>query len=103
MSYSYWAGFWSAGWVPLARLSAEGIHYSQSLQQASQYVPFMLPFFAHNSMFGFVTGEPDPLIKFFLPNAMPVILHPEDYGCWLLGEPAETLATPFPSQFMAVQ
>ena len=55
------------------------------------------------NMFAFLTCEPNPLVKPIHPKAMPVILHPEDYGRWLGGETAEKMATPFPGQLMAIQ
>lgn len=45
---------------------------------------------------------PTPLVGAVHPKAMPVILHDEDYGAWLRGDPAEGLARPFPSQLMAM-
>jgi putative SOS response-associated peptidase YedK len=54
------------------------------------------------NVFAFLTCEPNPLVATYHPKAMPVILHPESYQPWLDGAPAEELATPFPSQLMAI-
>ena len=54
------------------------------------------------NVFSFLTCEPNPLVAPLHPKAMPVILQPEDYDRWLSGEDAVTMATPFPSQLMAV-
>ena len=50
--------------------------------------------------YAFLTCEPNPLIAPIHPQAMPVILQPEDYQRWLDGEDAEEFAEPFPSQLM---
>lgn len=54
--------------------------------------------------YAFLTCEPNPLVKPIHEKAMPVILHPEDYDRWLLGETDDacSLAQPFPSQLMEV-
>lgn len=54
--------------------------------------------------YGFLTCEPNPLVKPPHPKAMPVILHVEDYDRWLTGtyDDACALAQPYPSQLMAV-
>lgn len=54
--------------------------------------------------FAFLTCEPNPLGAPLHPKAMPVILHEADYERWLTGtyEEAAALATPYPSQLMAV-
>lgn len=52
--------------------------------------------------FAFLTCEPNPLVAPIHPNAMPVILQPEDYEAWMSGAPAADLAHPFPSQLMSV-
>ena len=54
--------------------------------------------------FAFLTCERNPLVAPIHPKAMPVILHPEDYGRWLTDPYASAceLAQPFPSQLMAV-
>jgi putative SOS response-associated peptidase YedK len=54
--------------------------------------------------FAFLTCDANPIVAPIHPKAMPVILHPEDYDRWLDGEVADacSLATPFPSQLMAV-
>ena len=54
--------------------------------------------------YAFLTCEPNPLVAPIHAKAMPVILHDEDYDRWLDGEVDEvcSLATPFPSQLMAV-
>lgn len=56
------------------------------------------------NVFAFLTCEPNPLVKPIHPKAMPVILHPEDYGRWLStdADDAMSLATPYPSQLMAL-
>ena len=54
------------------------------------------------NVFAFLTCEPNPLVKPVHPKAMPVILQPDDYDRWLAGDDAEALATPFPSQLMAM-
>lgn len=54
--------------------------------------------------YAFLTCEPNPLVAPIHAKAMPVILHPEDYGRWLEDEQASAceLAQPFPSQLMMV-
>ena len=54
--------------------------------------------------FAFLTCDPNPIVAPIHPKAMPVILHPEDYERWLTDPyvSACELATPFPSQLMAV-
>jgi putative SOS response-associated peptidase YedK len=52
--------------------------------------------------YAFLTCEPNPLVAKVHPKAMPVILQPDDYGKWLGGEDAATLAVPFPSQLMTM-
>jgi putative SOS response-associated peptidase YedK len=54
--------------------------------------------------FAFLTCEPNPLVAPLHEKAMPVILDPDDYDRWLDGEVDDvcSLATPFPSQLMAV-
>lgn len=54
--------------------------------------------------FAFLTCEPNPLVAPIHPKAMPVILQPGDYDRWLDGDVNEvcSLASPFPSQLMAV-
>src|SRR3546814_9155466 len=45
-------------------------------------------------VFAFLTCEPNPLIEPIHPQAMPVILQPEDYEAWMAGDPAEEHAHP---------
>lgn len=54
--------------------------------------------------FAFLTCDPNPLVAPLHPKAMPVILHPEDYDRWLSADYDEAcaLASPYPSQLMAV-
>ena len=54
--------------------------------------------------YAFLTCEPNPIVAPVHPKAMPVMLHPEDYGRWLDAETADacSLAQPFPSQLMRV-
>lgn len=54
--------------------------------------------------YAFLTCEPNALVQPLHPKAMPVILQPEDYRRWLTDELDDLaqLATPFPSQLMAV-
>jgi putative SOS response-associated peptidase YedK len=54
--------------------------------------------------FAMLTCEPNALVAAVHPKAMPVILHPEDYGTWLAApvEEALPLAAPFPTQLMAM-
>lgn len=54
------------------------------------------------NVFAFLTCEPNPLVAAIHPKAMPVILHPDDYNCWLDGVNCTDLAQPFPSQLMAI-
>ena len=56
-------------------------------------------------VFAFLTCAPNPLVAPLHPKAMPVILHEADYQAWLTADwkDAEALATPFPSQLMAVE
>ena len=53
------------------------------------------------NVFAFLTCEPNPLVAPIHPKSMPVILHPQDYECWLTGNDVLDLATPFPSQLMS--
>ena len=59
---------------------------------------------AEGSCYAFLTCDPNPLVAPIHPKAMPVIVHPEDYEAWLVGEvdSACALAQPFPSQLMKV-
>lgn len=59
---------------------------------------------SEGNVFAFLTCEPNPLVGQAHPKAMPVILHPDDYGRWLSADVADALllATPFPSQLMAL-
>lgn len=52
--------------------------------------------------FGFLTTDANPLVGSVHPKAMPVILHPQDYDCWLGADwkTASRLVAPFPSQLM---
>lgn len=54
--------------------------------------------------YAFLTCEPNPLVAPIHPQAMPVMLQPDDYDRWLDGEVADacSLAQPFPSQLMRV-
>ncbi len=54
--------------------------------------------------FAFLTTTPNRLFEHYHPKAMPVILHPEDYGCWLTADwkQAQQLVASYPSQLMAV-
>lgn len=52
------------------------------------------------NVFAFLTCEPNPLMAPIHPKAMPVILQPEDYSCWLGGDPVVDLAVPFAPQLM---
>jgi putative SOS response-associated peptidase YedK len=54
------------------------------------------------NVFAFLTCAPNPLVEPLHPKAMPVILHPDDYGRWLDCEDAADFAVPFPSQLMAL-
>lgn len=55
--------------------------------------------------YGFLTTEPNAMVAPIHPKAMPVILHDEDYDCWLSGQwnDAATLVSAYPSQIMAVR
>lgn len=53
-------------------------------------------------VFAFLTCAPNPLVAPLHPKAMPVILHPHDYGRWLDGGDVTEMAMPFPSQLMAL-
>jgi putative SOS response-associated peptidase YedK len=55
---------------------------------------------AIGSAYAFLTCEPNLVVAPIHPKAMPVILHPENYGRWLDGDVDEvcSLASPFPSQ-----
>lgn len=57
-----------------------------------------------SEVFAFLTCEPNPLVAEAHPKAMPVILHEADYDAWLGADydGACALATPFPSQLMAM-
>ncbi len=59
---------------------------------------------SEGNVFAFLTCEPNPLVRPVHPKAMPVILHPEDYGRWLATDAtdAASLAMPYPSQLMAL-
>ncbi|MFZ4690548.1 MAG: SOS response-associated peptidase [Polymorphobacter sp.] len=54
--------------------------------------------------FAMLTCEPNALVGAVHPNAMPVILHPEEYENWLTAPLADVLplAAPFPTQLMAM-
>jgi putative SOS response-associated peptidase YedK len=54
--------------------------------------------------FAFLTCDPNRLVGSVHPKAMPLILHPEDYECWLNDDwqAAARLVAPFPSQLMTV-
>lgn len=56
------------------------------------------------NVFSFLTCEPNNLVKPFHPKAMPLILMPDDYECWLEGSYDDVVAlqAPFPSQLMKV-
>lgn len=56
------------------------------------------------AVFAFLTTEPNSLVRPLHEKAMPVILAEDDYDQWLTAEwdSAQELATPFPSQLMAV-
>ncbi len=53
--------------------------------------------------FAFLTCDPNPLVGAVHPKAMPMILNPWDYDCWLTADwsQARPLVGPFPSQLMA--
>lgn len=57
------------------------------------------------NVFAFLTCEANPLVAPLHPKAMPVILHADDYDCWLEADYADAcaLAVPFPSQLMGVE
>ena len=52
--------------------------------------------------FAFLTTEPNALIAPLHPQAMPLILHPEDHAVWLRADwrDAQRLVEPYPSQLM---
>jgi putative SOS response-associated peptidase YedK len=54
--------------------------------------------------FAFLTCEANPIVASVHPQAMPVILHPEDHEGWLGGRynDVRSLAAPYPSQLMSV-
>ena len=54
--------------------------------------------------FAMLTTDPNSLVAQVHPKAMPVILHPEDYACWLGADwkEAQRLVAPFPTQLMAM-
>lgn len=54
--------------------------------------------------FAFLTCAPNEIVKPVHPKAMPVVLHDEDFDGWLSGEYDSVcaLASPYPSQLMAV-
>jgi putative SOS response-associated peptidase YedK len=54
--------------------------------------------------FAILTTDPNRLVAHYQPKAMPVIVHPEDYGRWLTADwrEAEGLVAAYPSQLMAV-
>ncbi|KQN90840.1 hypothetical protein ASE90_17005 [Sphingomonas sp. Leaf67] len=54
--------------------------------------------------YGFLTTEPNAVVAPIHPKAMPVILHDEDYERWLTlpWDEVANLASPYPSQLMAV-
>jgi putative SOS response-associated peptidase YedK len=54
--------------------------------------------------FAILATDPNRLVDHYQPGGMPVILHREHHATWLGGEwrDAVALATPFPSQLMAV-
>jgi len=60
---------------------------------------------ANGNVYAFLTCEPNPLVAPIHPKAMPVILHPDDYGKWLSApyDDACSLVTAFPSQLMSVK
>jgi len=51
-----------------------------------------------------LTTDPNRLVRQYQPQAMPVILHPDQHATWLSGEwrDAVALAAPFPAQLMTV-
>lgn len=54
--------------------------------------------------YAFLTTDPNGLVGAIHPKAMPVILLEDDWDAWLTGDYARVveLATPFPSQLMAL-
>ena len=54
--------------------------------------------------FAMLTTDPNRLVRQYQPQAMPVILHPDQHATWLSGEwrDAVALAAPFPAQLMTV-
>ncbi len=56
-------------------------------------------------MFAFLTTEPNAIVAPIHPEAMPVLLHPEDEERWLAAPPTGvlSLAEPFPTQLMRVE
>lgn len=56
------------------------------------------------AVFAFLTCEPNPLVAEVHPKAMPVVVDEADYDRWLTADydDAIALATPYPSQLMAV-
>lgn len=56
-------------------------------------------------VFAFLTCDANPLVAKVNENSMPVIVQPEDYDRWLSVEFEEAcaIATPFPSQLMALE
>lgn len=56
------------------------------------------------AVFAMLTCDANPLVAAVHPKAMPVILDDDDHETWLTGATAAALAlaTPFPSQLMAV-
>ena len=55
--------------------------------------------------YGFLTTEPNAIVAPIHPKAMPVILHDDDYNCWLNApwDELKELAAPYPSQLMRVE
>lgn len=88
---------------PKAGAGREEVWFAVSAAPVSAFAGIWTPGNAERgNMFAFLTCDPNPLVKPVHPKAMPVILHPEDYGRWLDGTPAEQLAVPFPSQLMTI-
>ncbi|MEG8038714.1 SOS response-associated peptidase family protein [Sphingomonas sp. LR60] len=54
--------------------------------------------------YGFLTTDPNALVAPIHPKAMPVILHDEDYECWLRSswDEASALVASYPSQLMNI-
>jgi putative SOS response-associated peptidase YedK len=54
--------------------------------------------------FAFLTCEANPIVAAVHPQAMPVILHPEDHEGWRSGDHDDVcaLVSPYPSQLMGV-